>query len=101
EKGGLPPSQAKRLPHYPVPAAMLGRLAVDRECQGRLLGEALLLDAIRRVARASTSLAVYVIVVDAKNDAAVAFYEVYGFCPSPSERHRLFRPLETYEKLGL
>jgi hypothetical protein len=30
-KDELPPALAKRLPHYPVPAAILGRLAVDSE----------------------------------------------------------------------
>lgn len=101
EKDELPPALAKRLPHYPVPAAILGRLAVDCEQQGRGLGETLLLDAIRRVARASATLAVYAIVVDAKNDRALAFYERYGFRAFPSEQRRLFLPLETFEKLGL
>jgi GNAT superfamily N-acetyltransferase len=53
EKAELPPDMAKRLPHYPVPAAMLGRLAIDQSCQGHGLGETLLMDAIRRTLRAS------------------------------------------------
>ncbi len=101
EKDELPPTLAKRLPYYPVPAAILGRLAVDGACQGQGLGETLLLDAIRRVVRASATLAVYAIVVDAKNDRAVAFYERYGFRAFASEQRRLFLPLETFEKLGL
>ncbi len=101
EKDELPPALAKRLPHYPVPAAILGRLAVDRERQGRGLGETLLLDAIRRVVRASTTLAVYAIVVDAKNERGLAFYQRYGFRGFASEQRRLFLPLETFEKLGL
>jgi ribosomal protein S18 acetylase RimI-like enzyme len=101
EKDDLAPALAKRLLHYPVPAAILGRLAVDREQQSRRLGETLLLDAVRRVVRASTALAVYAIVVDAKNDRAMAFYERYGFRAFASEPRRLFLPLETFEKLGL
>ena len=101
EKEELPPALAKRLPHYPVPAAVLGRLAIDREQQGRGLGETLLLDAIRRVVRASTTIAMYAIIVDAKNERAQAFYERYGFCAFASEPRRLFLPLETFEKLGL
>jgi ribosomal protein S18 acetylase RimI-like enzyme len=100
-KDELPPALAKRLPHYPVPAAILGRLAVDRGWQGRGLGETLLLDAIRRVVRASATLAVYAIVVDAKNDRALAFYRRYGFRALSSEKRRLFLPLETFEKLSL
>ncbi len=101
EKDELPSALAKRLPHYPVPAAILGRLAIDREQQGRGLGETLLLDAIRRVVRASTTLAVYAIIVDAKTDGAQAFYECYGFRAFSSEPRRLFLPLEIFEKLGL
>ena len=101
EKDELPPALAKRLPHYPVPAAILGRLAIDCACQGQGLGETLLLDAIRRVVRASATLMVYAIIVDAKNDRAVAFYERYGFRTFASIQRRLFLPLETFEKLGL
>lgn len=102
EKAELPADQAKRLPHYPVPAAVLGRLAVDRAYQGRGLGETLLLDAMRRVSRASAAIAVYAIVVDAKNARAQAFYERYGFRAfAGAQQRRLFLPLETVEKLGL
>ena len=97
EKEELPPALAKRLPHYPVPAAILGRLAVDRACQGQGLGETLLLDAVRRVVRASATLMVYAIIVD----RAVAFYERYGFRTFASIQRRLFLPLETSEKLRL
>jgi len=101
EKDGLPLPLAKRLPHYPVPAALLGRLAVDRDRQGCGLGEMLLLDAMRRVVRASAAIAVHAIVVDALNERAQAFYERYGFRPFASEPRRLFLPLETFETLGL
>lgn len=84
EKDELPANLAKRLPHYPVPAVVIGRLAVDLGHRGRRLGEFLLLDAVRRVARASNAIAVYAIVVDARNDRARAFYERYGFIPFPS-----------------
>jgi ribosomal protein S18 acetylase RimI-like enzyme len=100
-KDGLPPTLSKRLPHYPVPAAVLGRLAVDRAHQGRGLGEALLLDAIRRTLRASMAMAVYAVIVDVKNDHAQAFYERYGFRAFARQPHRLFLPLETFEKLRL
>jgi ribosomal protein S18 acetylase RimI-like enzyme len=101
EKAELPPDMAKRLPHYPVPAAILGRLAIDRSCQGRGLGEMLLMDAIRRTLRASAVMAVYAIIVDAKNDRAQAFYERYGFRPFVTMPRRLFLPLESFEKVGL
>ncbi len=101
EREDLPADLARRLPHYPVPAAVLGRLAIDVAYQGRGLGELLLLDAIRRVVRASATIAVYAIVVDAKNERARAFYERYGFRAFPGVSRRLFLPLQTFQKLGL
>ena len=101
EKGELPPRTAKRLPHYPVPAVVIGRLAVSLASPGRRPGELLLLDAIHRVVRASLTIAVYAVVVDAKNDAARGFYERYGFRPFPSTPRRLFLPLKTFGKLRL
>jgi ribosomal protein S18 acetylase RimI-like enzyme len=100
-KAELPAAAAKRLPHYPVPAAVLGRLAVHQSCQGRGLGETLLMDAIHRTLRASEAMAVHAIVVDAKNDRAKAFYERYGFLSFATTPRRLFLSLETFEKLNV
>jgi GNAT superfamily N-acetyltransferase len=100
-KAELPAATAKRLPHYPVPAAVLGRLAVDRSHQGHGLGETLLMDAIRRTLRASEAMAVHAIIVDAKHEQAKAFYERYGFRSFATMPRRLFLPLETFEKLRL
>ena len=74
----LPESLTKRLPRYPsVPVARVGRLAVDRAFQGQKLGGALLADAAVRASR--SEVAVFALVVDAKDDAAEAFYRHYGF----------------------
>ena len=76
----LPPEEAKRLPRYPtVPAVRIGRLAVDQRFQGRGLGGALLVDAARRSIQSPP--AVYALLVEAKNDHAVAFYQHYLFQP--------------------
>ena len=74
----LPEAMSKRLPRYPsVPVARVGRLAVDEAYHGRKLGGALLADAAVRAAR--SEVAVFALVVDAKDDAAVAFYRHHGF----------------------
>ena len=83
-----------------MPAAVLGRLAIDRAYRGHGLGEFLLLDALHRVERASAAIAVYAVVVDAKNERARAFYERYGFRAFTGVPRRLFLPLETFRKLG-
>jgi GNAT superfamily N-acetyltransferase len=94
----LPPAFAKRLPRYPVlPATLLGRLAVSHDRRGSGLGTVLLLDALRRCLRSETaSLAV---VVDAKDDAAVSFYEHHEFLRLPDQPNRLFKPMAEIEKL--
>jgi GNAT superfamily N-acetyltransferase len=101
DRDELPLDLSKRLPHYPVPAAILGRLAVDRSCQGRGYGGFLLLDAVERVLKASGEVAINAVVVDAKNDAARAFYEHFGFIAFPRLPRRLFLPLATFAKAGL
>ena len=68
-----------KLPRYPMPVALIGRLAVDRRAQGRRFGEALLVDALRRVVDAASLVACIGIVVDAKNESAARFYERYDF----------------------
>ena len=100
-KTDLPADVARRLPHYPVPAVLLGRLAIASSQQGRGLGESLLLDAIRRVVRASATIAVHAMIVDAKDDRARAFYERYGFMRFASVSRRLFLPITTFEQLEL
>lgn len=94
----LPEALAKRLPHYPVPAAIIGRLAVAQVHQGRGLGTLMLADAVKRVLRASESLAIHALVVDAKNDRARAFYERHGFASFIDLSSRLFLPLDTAMK---
>ncbi len=97
-KKHLPEKEAKRLPHYPIPAALLGRLAVDRSCQGHQLGKFLLFDAFHRVLHAAETLAVYALIVDAKNNNAVTFYEHYGFLRFRDAPSRLFIAMETLRR---
>jgi ribosomal protein S18 acetylase RimI-like enzyme len=61
-----------------VPAALIGRLARDEKARGRGIGELLLADAVRRILGASKTLAVFAIVVDAKDERAVKFLDGSG-----------------------
>jgi GNAT superfamily N-acetyltransferase len=65
--------------HYPIPVAILARLAVDHRHQNRGLGATLLHDALRRVTLASEQLAVRAVVVHAVDEPAARFYEHFGF----------------------
>lgn len=93
----LPESLAKKLPRYPVPVALIGRLAVASDFQGKGLGSILLADACRKVAHASATLAVAGIVVDAKDIAAAAFYRHFGFVALPGQPARLLLPATAFQ----
>lgn len=87
----IPDNVAAKLPRYDaIPAALIGRLARDERYQGRNIGEALLADAITRILGAAQELAVFAIVVDAKNDRASDFYRSFGFTAFPLHPERLF-----------
>ena len=93
----LPQDVTKRLPRYPtVPAVRIGRLAIDRGFQGCGLGAALLADAAKRTLEAPP--AAFALVVDAKNDRAVAFYEHHGFIAFAGRPRTLFLPIATAAK---
>lgn len=95
----LPQDQARRLPHYPIPGVLLGRLAVDNNLQGQGLGAFLLMDAMYRALMATQSVAMHALVVDARNDTAAAFYRKYGFIPLQDDNQRLFLPMATIQQL--
>ena len=96
----LPPEQSRKLPRYPaIPAVRIGRLAVGRRFHGRGIGAALLADAARRTLGAAP--AAYALVVDAKNDRAVAFYRHHGFLPFLSRPRTLFLALATAARVLL
>lgn len=94
-----PEAWRKKLPRYPVPVALLGRLAVDRQFQGQGLGSILLADACRKVSAASRTLAVAGIVVDAKTPAAAGFYRHFGFAELPGQPMRLILPKTRFAEL--
>ena len=88
----MPVRFAKRLPRYPtVPVARLGRLAVALAYHGRKLGGALLWDAMDRASR--SEVAVYALVVDAKDEQAESFYLHHGFVAFGDTSRALILPL--------
>lgn len=96
----LPPETAHRLAKYPdVPATLIGRLVVDDRYRGQGLGEKLLLDALERCLVQSSHIASCVVVVDAKDDQAKAFYRKYGFLELPGIPNRLLLPMATIEQM--
>lgn len=77
------PGRIRRNMPDPVPAIVLGRLAIDKSYQGQGLGTALLRDAVLRTVQAADIAGIRVILVHAISEAAKRFYEKYGFVASP------------------
>jgi GNAT superfamily N-acetyltransferase len=84
--------------HFPIPVALIARLAVTTQHQGAGLGHSLLLDSLQRVLRASDQLTVRAVTVEAIDDRAAAFYRRFGFEPSPLAPHTLMIPLDAVRR---
>lgn len=98
----VPPGRAKKLPRaQPVPAVLIGRLAVHTEAQGQGLGAILLLDAFARTLRTAEQIGTHAIVVDAIDEQAHGFYLKYGFEELLDDRLHLFITLKVVRQLGL
>lgn len=92
----LPKEVTRKLPRHPIPAALIGRLAVGEHAQGQDVGKMLLMDAIKRTLSVSNDIAIYAMVVDAIDERAEHFYQQFGFSLLPSGNRRLFLPLKSF-----
>ena len=99
--GELPPPLAKLHPRYVegIPAALLGRLAVDLSYRNQGWGETLLLNALERACMATSVVASAFIIVRAIDARATRFYRRYGFSEFPADPGRLYLPMKTVQKL--
>lgn len=88
-----PRRYARGMPRHPIPTILIARLAVAQQHQGRGLGSRLLAEALRRAVQASDAVAARLVVVDAIDDRAAAFYRRWGFIDVPDNPHRLFRKI--------
>ena len=82
----------------PIPVMVIGRLAVDREHQGRGFGSALLKDALLRTLNAASIVGIRAILLHAISDEAKRFYEKSGFSPSPVDPMTMMITIADVEK---
>ena len=95
---GAAPGRFRRNMPDPIPVAVLGRLAVDRSCQGRGMRRALFRDGARRIAHAAETIGIRGILVHAVSSDAAAFYTALGFEPSPGDPMTLMVTLADIRK---
>jgi GNAT superfamily N-acetyltransferase len=69
----LSDEHARKLPKHPIPAALIGRLAVSTEARGGGIGKLLLVDALKRTLAVGEEIAIYAMVVDAIDERAKSF----------------------------
>ena len=81
-----------------IPGYLIARLAIDTSLRGQGYGEQLLLDALGKAVAASEIGGGRLIVVDAIDDEAKAFYQHYHFVPVRKRERRLVMKVATAAK---
>lgn len=89
EHGALPGKVRRNAPN-PVPAVLMGRLAIDVKAQGSSLGRFLVRDAIFSTLAAADRIGARLLLVHALHERAASFYEKLGFRRSPTDQLHLY-----------
>ena len=98
-QGDVPAATRKHVPRYPLVSVTLGgRVAVSEARQGERLGSILLADAVQRAYASAATVGSSMLVVDAINERAAAFYGGNGFVRLPDSL-RLVLPMHTVQRL--
>jgi predicted N-acetyltransferase YhbS len=100
QRNALPSAKLRRAMPDRVPLLLIGRLAVDAQWQGRGLGSALLVDALRRCLAASEIAGVRAVVAHAIDEGAAGFYQRHGFIHSPLGERVMLIPIEIVRSLS-
>lgn len=83
----LPKSDQRNRPD-PMPAMLLGQLAVDRSYQGNHLAQSLILATFRTAVRLSDDVGCYFLLTDPLDEEIRAFYRHFDFRDLPYDRNR-------------
>lgn len=95
DSGSVPESVRKHVPRYPlVSATLIGRFAIAGDFQGKGLGGALLVRALRTAYSNADVIGSCMVVVDALNEEAAGFYEAHAFVRLPDSM-RLILPMSS------
>lgn len=87
------PGKLRRNAPDPIPACLLGRLAVDEQSQAAGLGSRLLRHAVLSTVSAADAIGIRALIVHAISDSARRFYSRHGFEASPTDPFHLILPI--------
>lgn len=87
ERAWLPKAKQRNRPD-PIPAALLGQLAVDRRYQGRGYARSLMLFALTTAVRLSKDIGCFCVLTHPLDDGVRAFYRSFGFEDLPFDPAR-------------
>ncbi len=82
--------EQNRWPKHPLPAVLLGRLAVDLRFQGKGLGAVLFADACKKVLTIADTVGCVGLITDAKDQSAIKLYIKLGMKPFKNKPNTLF-----------
>ena len=90
----------KKLPkgYLSIPTTLLGRLAIDKNYQGKGNGKIVLIDALKRCYEISQKIGSFAIVVDPIDEEAEKCYKKYDFIKLP-DSEKMFIATKTLQEL--
>ncbi len=90
----------KKLPksYKSIPTTLLGRLAINKEQQGKGIGKILLIDALKRSHDLSKEIGSFAVAVDPIDHDAEMFYKKYDFIKLP-DSGKMFIAIKTLDQL--
>lgn len=97
----VPEKLRGHLGRYPVPGVLLARLAVDHRFEGQGIGGLLFMDAAIKTMHAADYAGGHLLVIDAKDARAAAWYTRFGVQALPSQPLRLFLTVKELKRLHL
>lgn len=94
-----PERVSRGMGRYPIPVAILARMAVSQTDQGRGIGVGMLREAIARTLTVSDQVGVRALLTHPLDDDAAQFYRRFGFESSPASESQLLLLLKDARKL--
>lgn len=96
----FPENIQKKLPkaYSSIPTTLLGRLAIDKNYQGKGIGKILLIDALKRSYEISQEIGSFAVVVDPIDSEAEYFYQKFDFIKLP-DSGKMFIAIKTLQDL--